>query len=561
MNYSQRLTIAVGVISCCAVFVQAQKLPPVGSTSVQVWSTIDTMVRLADAPILPGIGSGGQLVGVSPNERYQTMHGIGSSLEESTVYNLRLLSLANRLKALQEMIAPDQTAMNLMRICLGTADFTSVDTFYTYADRKGPADSLLKYFTIQKDRDLGIIEVLKLAMTINPQVRFVASPWSPPAWMKTNNSIVGGSFDSTYAATLAQYLRMAIEAYAAEGIPIWALTVQNEPLYNAAYPGCLMTPGQEAAIVKFLRREFESHACSTKVLVYDHNADALYDYTKEIYADTAAAAGCWGAALHGYWGEFSEATRLHNAFPGKEICFTERSYWGISGFSNVIDILRNWCSTYLAWVSMLDDKRAPTRWPGVPDETWWVRISGDTTYRRTPSSYMIGNFTKFIARGAQRMGSSMLDSLSTVAFVNPDSTAVMVMANRGGERTIRVTCSTRHFTATLPPRSITTCRWVLDSNEIKNSALPKAHAIAVRDFIRMQANRAGITCAPSIQRLECLTLTGRLIRTWQRSPGPDGITAGLDGLAPGVYLLVATSDAGRAYSVPLHFPGGHGRRG
>jgi hypothetical protein len=180
----------------------------------------------------PGNATGTSFT-VDPAVKYQTIYGMGSSLEETSIYNLRLMSAAKRTEALRLLLDPvNGIGMNLMRVCIGASDFTG-RPWYTYDDiPAGQTDMSLTNFSIQKDIDYGIIQVIKEAQAINPAMKIFASPWSPPAWMKTPETITGGTLKAGMYTVLAQYYVKFIQAYQAQGIPIYAMTLQNEPGHN-----------------------------------------------------------------------------------------------------------------------------------------------------------------------------------------------------------------------------------------------------------------------------------------------------------------------------------------
>ena len=184
--------------------------------------------RQADVPVVAAAGT--PTITVDTNTRFQSILGVGSSLEESTVFNLSRMSATARDRALRALVDPATGAgFNVIRITFGTSDFTSHD-FYTYDD--GAADPTLSRFSIQRDIDYGIIATLRQALAINPDIKVFASAWSAPPWMKTSNNIIGGSLNTSQIPTLATYYRRAVQAYTAQGIPIHALTLQNEPLFS-----------------------------------------------------------------------------------------------------------------------------------------------------------------------------------------------------------------------------------------------------------------------------------------------------------------------------------------
>ncbi|MFA5834754.1 MAG: glycoside hydrolase family 30 beta sandwich domain-containing protein [Bacteroidota bacterium] len=398
---------------------------------------------------------------VDSSTTYQPFEGFGCSFEETTVFNLSSMTAAKREELLQLIVSPDKgIGFNMMRICIGTSDFTS-RKFYTYDDTpNNTEDTLLTYFSIQKDIDYNIIGVLQDALKINPQLRFVASPWSPPAWMKTSKNIVGGNFISQYTDVYAAYLTKFLLAYKEKGIPVYALTLQNESLYVPVdYPGCSLTSGQAQALAIALSKELAKHNLETKILLYDHNYDGALNYAKPILSDSESNAAIYGTAIHGYSWAINEVKSIRNMFPSKAIFFTERTYWGADGVSDIIDIFRNWSRTYIGWVTMLNSERGPEQWTHTPGHSMIIKdAKNHDNYWLTGEYYLQGQISKFVKVGAYRIYSSLTDkSLNNVAFINPDGTIVLIISNTSMEdQMIRVKVGEAAFSTSLPGKTVGT---------------------------------------------------------------------------------------------------------
>ena len=372
---------------------------------------------------------------VDPSTQYQTMLGIGTSLEESTVFNLSRMSAAKRTEVLKKLLDPASgSGMNLLRITLGTSDFTG-RTFYTYDDVPyGQTDPNLTSFSIQKDIDYRIVATLKEALAINPNLKIFASPWSPPAWMKDNKSLIGGHLLSQYIPHLAIYLRKAVQAYQAQGIALHALTVQNEPLYLAPdYPSTGVTSDQERQLLIALKKELSANGLGdVKLWAYDHNFDSAVSYVTPILNDTSANAATDGVAFHDYAGDPSAMTQVHNTWPAKNVMMTERSWWGTSGADRMAQYFRNWAVSYNAWVTMLDSTIKPEQWTGTPGHTMLIQNAYTyDTYWALPEYYLIAQYSKYVQPGAKRISSTYGSSgtVTNVSFLNPDNTLVSVVIN------------------------------------------------------------------------------------------------------------------------------------
>ena len=409
------------------------------------------------ADIATAAAGGTATITVDTTIQFQTVLGVGSSLEESTVFNLSRMSATGRDKALRALVDPVAGAgFNVARITLGTSDFTSHD-FYTYDD--GAADPTLSRFSIQRDIDYRIIATLQQALAINPNLKIFASAWSAPPWMKTSNSIIGGSLLSQYIPTLATYYRKAVQAYAAQGIPIYALTLQNEPLFQPAdYPGMLVSADQERQLAKAVRTELPS----TRIWAFDHNFSEGPSYAAGVLtADARSSVD--GIAFHDYAGDPSAMATVKASYPDKDVLMTERSVWGTSGADRIVQYFRNQATLYEGWVSMLDQNRSPERWSGSPDPTMLVQSpTAPDTFWKLPDYNMVAQFSKFVQAGAKRVSSGYgsTGTVTNVAFVNPDNSLVTVAVNQtAGNQAVTLRAGARQFSTTIPAKTTATFVW------------------------------------------------------------------------------------------------------
>jgi O-glycosyl hydrolase len=405
------------------------------------------------------------------------MLGMGSSLEPSTCSNLFSMSAAAREEVVERLVKPHTgIGMNLIRVCIGSPDFTG-DDWYTYDDvQQGRTDPELRHFSIEKDRAY-ILPILKLARTKNPDLLFFASPWTPPGWMKTTGNMIGGQLRPEYYPAYAQYLVRFIRAYETEGVPIYAVTVQNEPGVDRSkekdpkwhYPSCHWTAERERDFIgDHLGPALLKAGLRTQIWCYDHNYNVEpsgdspgLSYPRTILSDSKAAQFVDGVAFHGYEGQPSGMTRFHEEFPGKPIYFTEGSVFGIDGMKNLIERLRHWASSYNAWVSMLDDRGKPNNGP-FPASDAIVRLDSKTRQAVYLFEYYgYGHFMKFVQRGAVRIASTGGDKeFNHVAFRNPDGTIVLIVANTGSPaREFQVAWEINRLAARLEAKSMMTLTW------------------------------------------------------------------------------------------------------
>lgn len=419
----------------------------------------------ADVPVTAPGQTTGRLITIDPAATHQTILGIGSSTEESTVHNLSKMSPAARTKVLTDLHHPTQGAgFNLTRICFGTSDFTA-EGFYTYADEPDPS---LSNFSIQRDVDLNIVSTLQEALTINPDLKISATPWSAPPWMKDSNSIVGGALLDEHIPTFARYHRLAVQAYADQGIPIHAITLQNEPGYVPPdYPGMKVTPEQEHQLIDAVRKEFDTAGLDTRIWCFDWNFDQAPGHLATALGTPGSYTSAYphtdAVALHDYGGDPSEMTNLKETYPDLDFLVNERMVWGTEGANRIAQYFRNQATAYQAWVTMLDQNIAPEQWSGTPDPTPLVQNPGaPDTYWALPEYYLFAQYAKFIQRGSVRIDSSegSNDTVSNVAFLNPDGTAVAVVINQtdtAQDFTIR--SADQQLTHTLPAKTVGTYIW------------------------------------------------------------------------------------------------------
>ncbi len=433
---------------------------------VQWWvSSSDMSQKLSAQAALnfaPGPTRAKTIIEVDPTRTFQSILGLGSSLEHSTCCNISRLPPAQREKVVESLVDPENgIGMSLMRICMGTPDFTA-SAWYSYDDLpSGQTDPEMRYFSIAEDRQY-VLPILKLALQKNAHLKFFASPWSSPGWMKTNGSLCGGGIDPQHFASLARYFAKFIEAYQAEGIQIHAVTLQNEPQYAPnTYPTCRWTAGQQRDFIRdYIGPEFKEEAVSTKIWCYDHNFNNL-EFPAAILSDVEASRYVDGTAFHHYEGRPSAMTALHNRFPGKHIYFSGGSVFGIEGAAQIVEFLRNWACSYNAWVTVIDHKDKPNPGPHDCSPTCIVLNSEALTLEYRFDYYMYGQFMKFIRPGAVRVYSSEPSkSLPNRGVRNPDGSLVLVVVNRRVQAvTFDIEWNDAHLTARITGNSVATYCW------------------------------------------------------------------------------------------------------
>jgi O-glycosyl hydrolase len=425
----------------------------------------------ADLLFESGAGAGGTLVNVIPTTTFQTISGFGAAMTDSSAWLLQNeLTTPQRDKLMRQLFSPGAgIGINYLRVPMGASDFTA-SGFYTYNDNPpGGTDEFQQHFSVAHDQAY-IIPRLQQARTLNPELKLMGSPWSAPAWMKTNNSLLGGSLKPQWEAAYARYLAKFVQAYAAAGLPIDTLTLQNEPLHTSNYPTMSMTPAQQIRLIKdHVGPHFAAEEIATKLLAYDHNWDEP-DYPIQVLNDPVARQYLAGSAFHAYAGTVDAQTTVHNAHPDKDIYFTEITGgdWAtdfadnlVWAFQNIIiGNTRNWGTTALWWNLALDQNDGP-HLNGCSDCRGIVTINtANGAVAFSEEFYTLGHVTKVAQPGAVRINSPTDPTLSTVAFLNPDGSRVLVALNpNSSPATARVYEGGYHFNYQIAGKSVATFLW------------------------------------------------------------------------------------------------------
>jgi len=433
---------------------------------------------------------------LSPEITCQTMLGVGTSLEESTIHHLKQMDPKVRREFIRYLIDPENGAgMTLFRLTIGTADFTA-EPFYTYYDAKildetnsinGEPDWYNETgngFSVQKDIDLQIVatvqEVLEVAkeLGIEDEIHFFASSWTPPGWMKKatansrsykNNELLlkGGKLDDEHIGHLAMYYVRYLEEYKKLGIDISAITLQNEPMLEIDYPSCKMTATQEGLLAVAIREKLaESELLKEEEILlwaYDHNPDAAVSFAKELFEVEGAKEAVNGIAFHDYSDPISAMSEVQEKLlsEGQTVALTERSVWGTSGADRMIQYFRNGAVSYNAWVTMLDSKIESHQWVGTPGPTLFIRDWNSTCdYWATPEVGLIGQFAKFIRPGDVRIectyGSA--GTVTSLAYKKADESAMVVICvnQTRTEQPVKLVWNTLQVTDVVPAKQVVT---------------------------------------------------------------------------------------------------------
>lgn len=463
----------------------------------QDFPAADRLKRKADIPLHPvclaeekGTDEKTAVIRIRPEEERQEILGFGTSLEESTIYNLYRMEPEAREKLLRSLIDPENGyGMTWFRLTIGTADFTARE-FYTYYDcpPEGNYDwenRTGRGFSIEKDHQYHIVETVQQILAIaeelhiRHEIHFFASPWTPPGWMKLptpesdsyeKNELLlkGGVFNSDYTEALAVYYVRYLEEYARLGIPIHAMTLQNEPYLDIDYPSCLMTPGQQAALAEALKNEIERSRILKEAKVnpqiwgFDHNFDDGWKYVREI-AGTKGWDCLDGLAFHSYAGDPGVMREIGEAYPDKKMHLTERMVWGAQGAGEIITWLRQGACSYCSWVTMLDSEIKTHQWVGTPGPTMFIQDARrPDIYRTLPEAAILGQFSRYIRPGYVCVDSSDCgEELFHVACRAPggESMALVISNPSSRDRKVRVICGNEEFETVVMPGTVSTCVW------------------------------------------------------------------------------------------------------
>ncbi len=452
---------------CCArlfcLFILLGFLSLISTADVEQWqsSERDNAWMVNQAPLAASKATDSDVeIFIDESKTYQPILGVGASFEHATCWNLFQLSPEKRTQVIRQIVDPKNgNGMNLMRICIGTSDFVG-EPFYSYSDLPhSETDMELEGFSIEKDKAY-VIPVLREALSINPDLLFMASPWSPPAWMKDNGSLKHGRLLRKYYGVYARYLVKFIQAYQAEGIPIYAITPQNEPDFpNKHYPTCYWSGEDQRDFIRdHLGPLMKEAGQDTQIWCWDHNWNLL-EFPDTVLSDREAAQYVNGTAFHLYEGKVEAQTEFKNKFPEKDIYFTEGSTFQTRGAIEIIEIFRNWSRTYNAWVIMTDENQQPNSGPHDCTPTSIERLA-DNSVRYNFDHFMYGHFSRFIQRGAVRVDSSKGDNnFANLVVHNPDGSMVIVVANDGKKKKIRVRAGEVEFKDVIPAKTVKTYRW------------------------------------------------------------------------------------------------------
>jgi glucosylceramidase len=376
---------------------------------------------------------------INPKQQFQTIDGFGFTLTGGSALLIQQMQPAKRKALLQELFGKtaDAISISYLRISVGASDLS--ESVFSYHDLpNGEMDTLLHEFNLSRDT-IHLIPLIKQILAINPTIKLMATPWSPPTWMKTNHNSMGGSLIPQYYRSYARYLVKYLQAMKAKGIAIDALTIQNEPQHGGNNPSMLMTASEQAIFIKsHLGPLFKQHAVKTKIVIWDHNCDHP-EFPIQVLNDADANQYIDGSAFHLYAGDIAALSTVKNAHPSKNIYFTEQWTGSKGSFDGdlkwhvknvLLGALQNHSKIVLEWNLANDGSFGPHTPGGCTECKGALTIDGSTVTRNV-AYYIIAHAAKFVPAGSLRVQSNRTRNIETVAFLTPKGDTILILLNNG----------------------------------------------------------------------------------------------------------------------------------
>lgn len=408
------------------------------------------------------------VIEVDDSKSFQTMEGFGFALTGGSAALIDALPAAKKKDLLNEIFGkgPNGLGVSYIRISMGASDLDA--EVFSYCDLpKGETDEALNYFNLSQDT-IHLIPIIKEALKINPALKIMASPWSPPVWMKSNGQSMGGHLLKEYYGTYALYFMKYIKAMQERGIRISSVTMQNEPEHGGNNPSLLMTAEEQKVFLRdHLGPQFKDNKIKTDIVLFDHNADHP-NYPISILDDPKAKAYASGTAFHLYLGNESALSKVHDAHPDKKLYFTEQWTGAKGSFDGdlfwhtehiVIGTINNWSSAVIEWNLAANAKFEPHTPGGCTECKGAFTIQGEEISRNV-SYYIIGHVAKFVPAGAKRIASSSSNSaIKSTSFLLPNGKKATIVLNAGSLNNITLKNNQQTYSITLPAGSVSTIVW------------------------------------------------------------------------------------------------------
>ena len=408
------------------------------------------------------------VIEVDTTQHFQTIDGFGYALTGGSAYLInQKLDVAQRDALMKELFLFDKNNIGIsyLRVSIGSSDLD--DHVFSYDDLPmGQTDVALAKFSLAPDQQ-NLIPVLKQILEVNPGIKIMSSPWSPPTWMKTNNNSKGGSLKSEYYQVYADYFVKYIQGMAKEGIPIDAITIQNEPENPNNNPSLVMTAHEQADFIKNnLGPAFKNAALASKIIVYDHNGDHP-EYPIAVLNDPNAKKFVDGSAFHLYAGKIEALSEVHNTHSDRSVYFTEQWTSPHGDFEGdlrwhtknlIVGATRNWSRNVLEWNLAADPAFNPHTDGGCTECMGALTIGASVS--RNVSYYIIAHASKFVRPGSVRVASNVAESLPNVAFLTTEGKKVLIVLNDNTEvKRFTIKFKGKSAMASLPEGSVGTFVW------------------------------------------------------------------------------------------------------
>ena len=408
------------------------------------------------------------VISIDTSKTFQRIDGFGFALTGSSAYLISQMGATSKNALLNELFGNGNASIGVsyIRISIGASDLSV--SVYTYDDMAaGSADEGLNNFNLGIDQKT-LVPLLQQILKINPKLKIMATPWTAPAWMKDNNSFIGGTLQAKYYKAYADYFVKYIQAMEAAGITIDAITPQNEPLNGNNNPSMQFTAVQEKTFIKgYLSQAIRNAKLKTKIIIWDHNCDNA-QYPISVLSDPDVKDYINGSAFHLYAGDISALSQVHNAFPDRNVYFTEQYTDAKGDFGGdlkwhlknvVIGAMRNWSRNVIEWNLANDANYGPHTSGGCSACKGALTISGFTV-KRNVSYYIVAHASKFVTSGSVRVASNIQGSLYNVAFQRPDGKKVLIVENDGDKKeSFNIKYNGQWATATLDAGAVGTFVW------------------------------------------------------------------------------------------------------
>ena len=418
--------------------------------------------------VVKGISPGLAVINIDDSETFQEMDGFGFALTGGSAIHINAMDPEPKRKLLNELFADTGISIRVsyLRVSIGASDLS--DRVFSYNDLpEGEIDPEMKKFSLEPEKK-DLIPVLKQILKINPEIKILGSPWSPPVWMKTNGRSKGGSLKPEFYDAYALYFVKYVQGMKAEGIRIDAITIQNEPLHPGNNPSMYMPAEEQATFIKqSLGPAFEKAGIDTRIIIYDHNPNRV-DYPIQVLNDPEARRYIDGTAFHMYEGKVEAISEVQKAHPDKSLYFTEQWIGAPGNFPNdlrwhtrtlIIGAVRNWCKNVIEWNLAADPNQDPHTEGGCTECLGAITIE-ENSVTRNPAYYIIAHASKFVPPGSVRVSSNIPEDLPNVAFNTMDGKMILIVLNDSEtSRTFYVAFRGNYVKAVINGGSVATFSW------------------------------------------------------------------------------------------------------